>query len=223
MSKSWDDAWFKQRTNDELWTIRQKADSKKPDPEATRVYELCCSEIARRGLQEPSTPRTRFRTLDNSNSGRSLESQLSADIGAFGRVLSKKYDLSAETAQKASADVKRFQTHNLTQPNGTAKLGGLQRKGKCAMDRYISYRVRDDILSLNAFRLKNADTSPVEFHVFGPQEHLPDGQTAASLRPGLSTEQEMKRYAWGMNCNSLEDAKVAFEYVISKMVPHLET
>jgi hypothetical protein len=48
-----------------------------------------------------------------------------------------KYDLSEETAKAKSEGVKGFKAHRLLDSKGFAKLGGMQRDGSVAIERYI--------------------------------------------------------------------------------------
>jgi hypothetical protein len=146
-----------------------------------------------------------------------MQSELAADIGGFATDLSRRYDLTPETAKQKSGNMPRFIPHKLTQANGTAKLGGLQRSGMCRIDRYVSYRVNDTVLSLNMFLGKGAPDNAVEFQVFGPQELFPDAASIEELRPGLATEKESKLFRWGQRFARLPEAKALFEQLVSKV------
>ena len=83
--------------------------------------------------------------------------------------LSSTYDLSKETARKLST--KSFLPHRLLSTNGKeSKLGGVKKRGKIAIYRYISYRLGEDILSLNAVMI-DKDEERVSWRVDGP-DHL---------------------------------------------------
>ena len=85
--------------------------------------------------------------------------------------MAAKYDLSEETAKAKSAGVKGFKAHKLLDAKGYAKLGGMQRDGSVAVDRYISYRRGKDIVSLSVLLLKDAPIEAHEFHVIAPPSH----------------------------------------------------
>ncbi|MFT3672796.1 hypothetical protein [Aestuariivirga sp.] len=185
------------------------------DTEAARVLNLCETEIASRGIQPTQKAAKRNRRSGITDGVRTVENELSHKLGQFGLRLLKEYDLSPETAKAKSNGTKRFVAHNLLQSDNTAKIGGLQRSGRCAIDRYISYRIRESIISLNIFQLADHDSENLHFQVFGPKELLPDGEPLTSLRPGLVGEPEMKRYPWGKRFDRFEDAQAAFEKIIS--------
>jgi hypothetical protein len=212
MPISWDETRIAALSNPDLLQLRENALRKENVP----VGALCEAEISKRGV---SVKTARARTgAASSDPLRMMQSDLGAEIGEFASILAQRYDLSPETAKAQSEGHARFVPHKLTQSNGTAKLGGLQRAGKCRIDRYVSYRVKDTVLSLNMFLAKDAADNAVDFQVFGPQEFLPDGQPISKLRPGLEGEKESKLFAWGQRFGRLGEAKAAFEVLVSKVV-----
>jgi len=100
--------------------------------------------------------------------------------------MAEKYDLSEETAKARSADVKGFRSHKLLDAKGYAKLGGMQRDGTVAVDRYISYRRGNDIVTLGVWLLKDAPIEDHEFHVSGPASMIEGGKSFVDVRPGIS-------------------------------------
>ena len=64
--------------------------------------------------------------------------------------------------------MKGFKAHKLLDSSGHAKLGGMQRDGSVAVDRYISYRRGKDIVSIGVFLLKDQPVEAHEFHVIAP-------------------------------------------------------
>src|SRR5712672_4668743 len=111
---------------------------------------------------------------------------MSAQLAAGGREMAEKYDLSEETAKAKSADVKGFRSHKLLDAKGYAKLGGHQRDGSVAIERYISYRRGNDIVTLGIWLLKDAPIENHEFHVTAPAEMIEGGKTFSEIRPNIS-------------------------------------
>ncbi len=208
MPITWDETRIASLTDQELLQLRDNALRKASAP----VGELCEAEISKRGVGV-KVKRARSAPSDPM---RIRENEVSAEIGAFAQQMAAKYDLSPETAIAKSQSFPRFMAHKLTQSNGTAKLGGLQRSGKCRMDRYVSYRVQGTVISLNAFMARNASDDALEFHVFGPASDIDGGQTIRELRAELSEEKESKLFPWGKRFTDLVEAKACFEQVISK-------
>jgi hypothetical protein len=208
MAIIWDEARISTLLDVELLQLRDNATRKSNAP----VAELCEMEITKRGVGT----RPKRAGTGATDPMRAREKELSAELGAFAVELALRYDLSADTAKSQSSSTLRFQPHKLTQANGTAKLGGLQRAGKCRIDRYVSYRVRDTVASLHIYLAKDAPDEALEFQVFGPVAHLSDGQKATELRPNLEGEKEMKLLPWGKRFDTLQDAEASFESVIAK-------
>jgi hypothetical protein len=206
MPITWDETRIATLSNQDLLQLRDNALRKA----AAAVGELCEAEISKRGVG------VKVKSVGAADPLRAREKEISADIGVFAQELALKYDLTPETATDRSKSTSRFIPHKLTQSNGTAKLGGLQRAGKCRMDRYVSYRLRDTVMSLHVFLARNAPDEALEYHVFGPAADISGGQTIRDLRPGLADEKESKLLAWGKRFTDLNEAKAFFEVVIAK-------
>src|SRR5206468_5475077 len=117
---------------------------------AAEVVAQCKAELEKRDAAKPrkaSKPRTELKEFEH---------EMSGQLAAVGKEMAEKYDLSEETAKAKSADVKGFRSHKLLDSKGFAKLGGLQRDGTAAVDRYISYRHGNDIVSLGLWLPKDA-------------------------------------------------------------------
>src|SRR5258708_33234493 len=86
--------------------------------------------------RKASKPRTELKEFEH---------DMSAQLGAVGKEMAEKYDLSEETARAKSADVKGFRSHKLLDAKGFAKLAEHQRDCTVAVDHYSSHR-RGDVL-----------------------------------------------------------------------------
>jgi hypothetical protein len=140
----------------------------------------CQAEIDKRNAAKPgkaAKPRTELKEFEHAMSGQ---------LAAVGKQMAEKYDLSEETAKARSADVKGFRSHKLLDARGYAKLGGHQRDGTVAVDRYISYRRGNNIVSLGVWLLKDAPIEDHAFHVIAPAEMIEGGKTFPEVRPGMS-------------------------------------
>ncbi len=219
--------WTRERiaslSDEQVILLRESAERKLNDVKigahGKEVLGWCNDEIEARGLNRKAT-----RTRASSRASDPLkirEDELATDIAKFAARLKGKFDLSAETARWLSASVPNFKTHNLTQANGSAKVGGLQRSGRCKIDRYISYRVRDRLVSLNIWLGSDGSVDQIEFQVFAPQDALPEGEPLAALRPAAKNDAEMKLFGWGRRFTDLEAAKARFEEVLAAVAPRL--
>ncbi len=136
---------------------------------------------------------------------KALEAECSNRLSEFAKHLSGKYDLSAKTATKKSEGIKGFRSHNLTAKDGQAKLGGDQRTGKVAIDRYISYRVKDEIFSLSAWLENNEAVENFKWQVRGPIGYF---LSSGSANGDSSTVEEFIEF---------NEASQRFEELISKL------
>ena len=146
---------------------------------AADVFAKCNAEIEKRNAAKPRKgpkPPTELREFEYS---------MSEQLAAVGRRMAEKYDLSVETAKARSEGVKGFRAHKLLDGNGYAKFGGHQRDGTVAIDRYISYRRGNDIVTLGVWLLKDASIEEHEFHVSAPATMIEEGKTFAEVRSGI--------------------------------------
>jgi len=177
---------------------------------AAEIIAQCKAELEKRDALKPrkaAKPRTELKEFEHAMSGQ---------LAAVGRAMAEKYDLSEQTAKARSADVKGFRSHKLLDAKGYAKLGGMQRDGSVAIDRYISYRRGKDIVSLNVFLLKEQAIDAHEFHVIAPLALLDGGKPVAEIRP-TATEAQKQSADGGRVFKDLPSAAAAFDAVLAKM------
>jgi hypothetical protein len=177
---------------------------------AADIIAQCKAEIEKRDAARPrkaSKPRTELKEFEH---------DMSAQLAAVGREMADKYDLSEETAKAKSAGVKGFRSHKLLDAKGLAKLGGHQRDGTVAVDRYISYRRGNDIVTLGVWLAKDAPLEDHQFHVTAPAAMIDGGQTFAELRPGIS-EKDAKETRHIRAFKDLPSAAAAFDAALAKI------
>ena len=141
------------------------------------VIAQCKAEMEKRDAAKPRKapkPRTELKEFEHDMSGQ---------LATVGKQMAEKYDLSEETAKAKSAGVKGFRSHKLLDAKGFAKLGGHQRDGTVAVDRYISYRRGNDIVTLGVWLLKDAPIEDHEFHVSAPAGMIEGGKAFSEVRP----------------------------------------
>src|SRR3977135_1142699 len=150
---------------------------------AAEIIAQCRAELEKRDALKPrkgSKPRTEVKEFEH---------EVSAQRAPVGKEMAEKYDLSEETAKAKSAGVKGFRSHKLLDAKGYAKLGGHQRDGTVAVDRYISYRRGNGIVTLGVWLLKDAPIESHEFHVSAPAGMIEGGKTFSEVRHGISEKQ----------------------------------
>ena len=174
------------------------------------VIARCQAELDKRDAAKPRKgpkPRTEVK---------GFEHDISEQLAAVGREMAAKYDLSEETAKANSVGVKGFKAHRLLDANGFAKLGGMQRDGSVAVDRYISYRRGKDIVALSVFLLKDQPVEAHEFHVIAPKTLLAGGKPVAEIRP-TATEKQKQSADFGLAFADLASAAAAFDAALAKI------
>jgi hypothetical protein len=174
------------------------------------VVAQCKAEMEKREAAKPrkaSKPRTDLKEFEHA---------MSAELAAIGKAMAEKYDLTEATAKANSSGVKGFKAHKLLDAKGYAKLGGMQRDGSVAVDRYISYRRGKDIVSLSVFLLKDAAIEAHEFHVIAPAALLDGGKPVAEIRPTATPAQKQTADS-GLAFKDLSDAAAAFDTVLAKI------
>jgi hypothetical protein len=177
---------------------------------AADIIAQCKAEIEKRDAARPrkaSKPRTELKEFEH---------DMSAQLAAVGKEMADKYDLSEETAKAKSAGVKGFRSHKLLDAKGLAKLGGHQRDGTVAVDRYISYRRGNDIVTLGVWLLKDAPVEDHEFHVSGPAAMIDAGKSFAEVRPGIS-DKDLKETRHIRAFKDLPSAAAAFDAALARI------
>jgi hypothetical protein len=174
------------------------------------IVAQCKAEMERRGAARPrksSKPRTGLKEFEH---------DMSAQLAAVGKQMAEKYDLSEQTAKTKSAGVKGFRSHKLLDAKGYAKLGGHQRDGTVAVDRYISYRRGNDIVTLGVWLLKDAPIEDHEFHVSAPADMIEGGKPFAEVRPGIS-EKDLQETRHIRAFKDLPSAVATFDAALAKI------
>lgn len=202
----WTDDRIAALSNQDLKNLLANAERK----DVATLVATCKAEMEKRGASKPrgvGKPRSEIKEF---------ELDTSAQIAAVGREMAAKYDLSVETAKAASAGVKRFQAHKLLDNKGFAKLGGLQRAGHVAVDRYISHRRGDNVVSLGVFLQKDQPIADHEFHVIAPSAMLEGGAPVDAIRP-IAAEKQKPSADHARAFKDLPSAAVAFDAALKKL------
>lgn len=206
MSINWSKERIESLSTSEVQSLRENALTKGyPDVAAICDVVLSTRKSTRKSGESRSSSRTKV-----------LEAECAKQLSDLALYLSSKYDLSSATASKMSADVKGFKAHQLTAKNGQAKLGGDQRTGKVAIDRYISYRVGNEPVTLTALLISRDAQEGLMWQVLGSEKHFTKFDSYSQLR-SYASESDGGLYKCGLNFTSFSDAATLFETVISKL------
>ena len=179
------------------------------------LVAMCDADISMRSLGKARVGRSgKLKPL------RDLERESSEKLGLFAKALSKRYDLSAKTAKSISAGVKGFKAHGILSIKGEVKVGGLQRSGKVALSRYISYRIKDTTVSLTIFLMKDRPIDEAIWLVLGP-EHAGDVHQwrPISELPGSEFRDAKGAERGGTVLYDFEESTRLFESLIAALAP----
>src|ERR1700733_2285335 len=176
---------------------------------AASVVAQCQAEIEKRDAAKPrKAPKARTEVKE-------FEHEMSGQLAAVGKQMADKYDLSEETAKARSEGVKGFRSHKLLDAQGHAKLGGHQRDGTVAVDRYVSYRRGNDIASLGVWLPKEAPIESHEFYVSAPAAMIDGAKPFAEVLPGISQREQETRVV--RSFKDLPSAEAAFDAALAKI------
>lgn len=198
----WTDERIAALSDQDLKNLLDNAERKS----AADIAERCRAELARRDAARP-------RRAAKPRSGlKEFEREMAERLAAVGRAAAERYDLSEETAKAKSAGVKGFKAHRLLDSRGTAKLGGAQRDGSAAIDRYISYRRGNDVVSLGVWLPKDTPVEQHEFRVTAPVGLVEGGEA----RPGAGERDSLSP----RECHAFKDldsAAAAFDRALARV------
>lgn len=204
MSINWSKERIELLSTAEVQSLRENALTKGfPDVAVT------CDEVlsTRKPIRKSGGSRS-------SSPTKALEAECAKQLSDLATYLSFKYDLSSETAAKMSKEIKGFRAHQITAKNGQAKLGGDQRIGKVAIDRYISYRVGNEPVALTALLISQDSEEGLLWQVLGSQKHFQQFNSFSDLR-SYASDKDGGLYKCGLNFTSFAEAAALFEKIIS--------
>jgi hypothetical protein len=135
--------------------------------------------------------------------------------------LSLRFDFSTEKARALSVGHKRFIPHKLLDSKGKAKTGGAQKAGRVVFDRYISYRLQDDVFALLGILFNEEDEAGVRFQVLGPSTLLTNFRPLKEIRPYLMDGEKIGITPGGEEFSNFEEAATRFTWMIEQVAPKL--
>ena len=176
------------------------------------IVALCEAELKRQNARGPGTRR-------NGRPEGEVNLQNEADgllVHLAHQVLAV-HDLSELTARAASQGIKGYRYLALLSKNGSSKLGGHQRKGAIAIDRYISYRIGNDRIALVILLAKGRQAEDHKWFLSGPKRLLPNQQTATEVIPGLDDSTGYTHL--GVAFDNFDDAADKFREILAAFAP----
>ena len=187
------------------------------------VVSLCEAElISRKPKPKPiaGMPDGYVR-VTRSDRSKLKEADVSHLLVELANKLSLQFDFNAEKARALSVGHKRFIPHKLLDSKGKAKTGGAQKAGRVVFDRYISYRLQDEVFALLGILFNEEDEAGVRFQVLGPSTLLTNFRPLRELRPYLMDGEKIGITPGGEEFSNFEEAATRFTWMIEQVAPKL--
>lgn len=210
MSINWSKERIEALSTQEVLSLQENARNKSYLDIATTCDEVLAT---RKPVRRASDPQS-------SSPTKSLEAECVKQLSDFAIYLQTKYDLSAASAAAKSVGVKGFKAHQFIAKNGQAKLGGDQRTGKVAIDRYISYRVRNEPIALTALLISADSENQLMWQVLGSPHQFRNFKSYSQLRP-YATDTDGGLYTGGEEFVDFAAAATLFELVLQGLADPL--
>lgn len=158
-----------------------------------------------------------FVRVTRSERSKLKESDVSHLLVDLANKLSNRFDFSVEKARALSIGHKRFIPHKLLDSKGKAKTGGAQKAGRVVFDRYISYRLQDDVFALLGILLNEEDEAGVRYQVLGPSSILTNFKPLEELRPYLLSGEKIGITSGGEEFSNFDEAASRFTWMIEQV------
>ncbi len=187
------------------------------------VVSLCETElISRKPKPKPIAGMPDgFVRVTRSDRSKIKEADVSHLLVELANKLSLRFDFSTEKARALSVGHKRFIPHKLLDSKGKAKTGGAQKAGRGVFDRYISYRLQDEVFALLGILFNEEDEMGVRYQVLGPSSILTNFKPLNDLRPYLMDGEKIGITPGGEEFSNFEEAATRFTWMIEQVAPKL--
>jgi len=184
---------------------------------AQALLPLIEAEFNRRHVNRPIPTRSDHR-VPRSDRGR-VERRHSDAIFHLVDMLSARYDISPETAIRLSSGIRNFKPRQALGRNGDALLGGAKTAGKVAIDRYTSYRMKSESVSLSVILEKDDPLDNLKFIVQASPSHLKNPKPLAEIRKTANDKASLRNEEFGELFGSFSTAAEFYEGLISQLAP----
>ena len=183
------------------------------------VTDLCQRELdSRKPKPSPKFQLPEgFTKVERSARSKRLESDSDDALTACAKELLTIYDLSPSRAKELSEGTKGFKAHELLSAKGVSKAGAAQTTGLVAFDRFISYRLKDEAYALLCLLVDSAESTSVQYQVFGPQRLLDKFVPLQELRPYPMNLVSIGIYTGGEGFTTFNEASERFRWLISQV------
>lgn len=185
------------------------------------LAEWCDFELSTRPPPPPVDPNARKpRASGTRKNGRepsivAAEKALDVELTKLGKSLLEKYDLSPQTARKLSKGFK-YREHSFT---GESKVGGAKRLGRVAVNKALSYRLKEDVFAIAGVIEFNEPAENISFMVLAPSEFLSNPTPLMELIPSLKETDDLGNISMGQLFNNFDDAADFYASILERIAP----
>lgn len=201
----------------QLVDMKQKAIAN----DAPDVLSWCEFELSKRPVPPPVDPNARKpRASGSRKNGRApsiiaAEKALDIELENLGKALLEKYDLSPQTAKKLSEGFK-YHPHSFT---GKSKVGGAKLLGRVAVNKALSYRLKEDVFAIAGVIEFNEPAENISFMVLAPKEFLSNPTSLRELIPSLQDSDDLGNISVGQYFANFDDAAELYTSIIDQIAP----
>jgi hypothetical protein len=152
---------------------------------------------------------------------RKLEQEVVALLKETAIKLLARYDFGKEKARALSEGFVGFVAHSFLDQRDNPKTGRAQKQGRVHFDRYVSYRLRDEVYALVAILFEGEEMTGVRYQVLGPERLLTNYLPIADIRPYLLDDEGIGTASGGEEFSTYRAAAERFEWLIEQVAPKL--
>ena len=154
-----------------------------------------------------------------------MEARAAEQLAAFAKDLERRFDLTAESAAKASQGTRGFRAHPMTDSKGQPRSGAAVKSGVAVVDRYVGYRCRDSFAGLAFVVLPEQEPGRGTYVLLGTEDLLAVQDGAGTYAPvaaqhGWSAESRARMRAEAMA--DFDEGAARCEALIARLATSLQ-
>lgn len=195
-----------------LISIKAKAEEKGVDD----LVKMCDFEISKRPPPPPPPKQRKTKSF----LVKQFQKEIVKKLEKYARNLLKQYDLRVATAKKLSEGFPYIPTDLLSDDGESAKVGEAEnRRAVVAFDRYISYRLKEDVFAFLIILDHDEDPNKTRYQITGPEHLIQNYKPIWELRPYLEKGETIGRIEGGIEFSNFEEAADYYTSLIDKVAP----
>ena len=172
--------------------------------ELRKARQIALDELAEQAKELPTAMRNRL------NGIASFERTIAEALGRLQGELSRDFDMTPETA----AQLGTVRPHATADKHGNGKTGGAMKSGDIALDRYLSYKLRNTRIGFSVMLLNGRPTDEAKFIIYGTPDVLPDGAPPQDANIWAAGEVDVVY-------SSFDAAATRYQQLIATIAPRL--